>query len=615
MKYILLTLLSLVFTNPSIAQFTNSQKQYFASENILSNPGIESGKVDWTLTAGTYAKESTIKVAGAYSAKLTLSSQTLAFYQDSTSYASQFAGTVQGLAYARVKTTVSGIFVCARQAGATVLTNCAPVDNSGTWGLYKVPFVLGATSNGIAIVSGTVSSGLVTVGNVTGDVYVDDTSVSVGNITDTGAPSMESMTAAVAFGSMLDVTAELRFPTTSPFTVSGDSSLITYTDDSGNTRTKFVAAKPVYITAFMSGSITTTNSFVQIRVNGTAVGTGSHIRTAGDNSTATWTGKLNTGDYLTYDAGTAINSGTIYAAITATAVAASNTYTAPINSRSTYRVDTSNGYGSGSTMIPRFTNVRSNTLTGATCTDSSTLGLTCTVTEPAMYSIQHCNAYSAGAGWLGISLNSASLTTAVQSLTQAELLAMEYSKGGTETQCPTWTGMLATGDVVRPHMNSATISSALSSWTMSKIGGNTIYGNFKDVIIAPNTGVLKTCYYAFGGASATLASPTECTTGTCVEVYDSCNAGSAPTWASTSVYNNLTFANGTWANTTPVHCSCGAYDTVAASIRECDLYFDTSDQSWASTSSGGMVLNLYAKTGPAVENTTYINVKCEGVAP
>lgn len=183
------TLSSILEVENYLATKTSSSKTLLetGNANILANPNFEHStfSTSWTLTAGSSAVETTIVVSGKKSYKATLSAQTLALYQDSTLYASQFAGTVQGVAMVRVRSTVSGIFVCPRQAGATVLTNCVQVDTTGTWGLYKVPFVLGATSNGVAIVSGTISSGLVTVGNVTGDVFIDDAFVGAADLIDT----------------------------------------------------------------------------------------------------------------------------------------------------------------------------------------------------------------------------------------------------------------------------------------------------------------------------------------------------------------------------------------------------------------------------------------------
>lgn len=135
--------------------------------NILANPGFEHSTVTtgWTNSAGSAAAESTVVIDGKKSLKVTLSAQALALTQDSTLYAAQFADGVQGLAMVRVKTSVSGIKVCSRQAGATSSSLCVDVQANSKWGLYKVPFILGATSNGISIHSNAVA--------VTGDVYVD----------------------------------------------------------------------------------------------------------------------------------------------------------------------------------------------------------------------------------------------------------------------------------------------------------------------------------------------------------------------------------------------------------------------------------------------------------
>lgn len=142
-----------------------------AGENLLTNASFEDGVASpWTLTAGTIAQESTQVIHLEKSAKVTLSSQSLDFYQSSTLKASQFSGSeVQGLAYARIKTTVSGVKLCPRRAGAVVTSLCVDIPASGKWEYREIPFILGATSNGISINSNSVS--------VTGDIYIDDTFV------------------------------------------------------------------------------------------------------------------------------------------------------------------------------------------------------------------------------------------------------------------------------------------------------------------------------------------------------------------------------------------------------------------------------------------------------
>lgn len=147
---------------------TNKHKIETGNKNILVNPSFEHStfSTGWTNSAGTFAEDLVVEVDGLKAAKVTLSSQALDLRQDSTLYQAQFADGIQGLAMVRVKTSVAGLRVCSRQAGAVNPALCVSVQPTGKWGLYKVPFILGGTSNGISINSNSVA--------VTGDVYVDD---------------------------------------------------------------------------------------------------------------------------------------------------------------------------------------------------------------------------------------------------------------------------------------------------------------------------------------------------------------------------------------------------------------------------------------------------------
>lgn len=164
-----ITLEEIQVSNNQLTQTdTNKHLVETGNTNILANPSFEHStfSTGWTNALGTFAVESTVVVHGKKSAKVTLSSQALDLSQDSTLYQAQFADGVQGLASVRVKTTVSGLRVCSRQNGVVSSNLCVNVQANGKWGLYKVPFILGGTSNGIEIDSNSVA--------VTGDVYVDD---------------------------------------------------------------------------------------------------------------------------------------------------------------------------------------------------------------------------------------------------------------------------------------------------------------------------------------------------------------------------------------------------------------------------------------------------------
>jgi hypothetical protein len=146
---------------------TNKHRVEIGNSNILVNPSFEHStfSTGWTNSAGTFTEETVLEIDGLKAAKLVLSSQTMSLTQSSTLYASQFAdGGTQGLAMVRVKSDVA-LKVCAIQAGVVSTSLCVDVPAHNKWGLYKVPFILGATSNGISIAS---------VGNVTGTVYVDE---------------------------------------------------------------------------------------------------------------------------------------------------------------------------------------------------------------------------------------------------------------------------------------------------------------------------------------------------------------------------------------------------------------------------------------------------------
>jgi len=137
-----------------------------------------------------------------------------------------------------------------------------------------------------------------------------------------------------------------------------------------------------------------------------------------------------------------------------------------------------------------------------------------------------------------------------------------------------------------------------------------------EMMYVPNVTRPKTCYYAFGGAGATLASPTVCSTGTCVEVTDKCSAISPPTFGSTGVYNNLTIANGTFKASTELNCTCNAYDTIAgAQYRDCRFTSDTGDQTWSTNANGGAVLNLTTSLINGSLGNTYVILTCTADAP
>lgn len=117
-------------------------------------------------------------------------------------------------------------------------------------------------------------------------------------------------------------------------------------------------------------------------------------------------------------------------------------------------LDTGNGHGSTNTHIRRFTN-SSVVGAGISYADSATLGASLTITENGVYSM-HWTDGDGSAGQLGFSINAsgADLTTSINSITAANRIISVQSPANIDTMCSA-TVRLVSGDVIRPHDNSA----------------------------------------------------------------------------------------------------------------------------------------------------------------
>jgi hypothetical protein len=160
---------------------------------------------------------------------------------------------------------------------------------------------------------------------------------------------------------------------------------------------------------------------------------------------------------------------------------------------------------------------------------------------------------------------------------------------------------------VAPGSSGNILRSNGTTWTSDSSGAN--------LMLAPGVTSPKACYYAFGGATSTLTAPTKCTTGTCVEVVDSCGTASPPTYSATAAYRAITWANGTFSNSSYIHCTCEAFDTVTATPKKCVPYYATGETTWVTNASGGMVMSVFTSTPTGTSSDSYVTIKCEGRAP
>lgn len=550
------------------------------NKNILSNGGFEHSTVltSWTLTSGSSVAETTTKIDGEKSLKVTLSAQALVLYQESTRHASQFADGVQGIASVRVKTAVSGLKVCARQAGA-LTTICADVSSDGKWGLYKVPYIFGATSNGISINSNSVA--------VTGDVYVDDAYVG----TDAGIADVSVITPWQSYSATTT-----GFGTTTPASPTlywrqvGSSIEVVGSWTNGTVAASLASISLPNGYTLDSSKLTRANTTAQEgNIVGNYAGNGSSsIRGSIVTATATSTSLVYFGN-LTATSSILVPQNGSGIGFTGGVLAIG--FTVPISQLSgSTQVFASQCGASCENVLSSKISAAAGTVTdenvdfiNGNCTNASPS--VCTFNTGIFSVAPNCivtAVASAGNDWVAKVVSTSSTTVSVQTNTDASFTTNPFNlicqKQGADYQ-----------------------------------SSRTIVGSFKEVITAPGITKPKTCYAAYGGAAATLAAPVNCTTGTCIEVFDSCGAFLAPAFSTTGQYTNFTVANGTFANSSYVDCTCSAFDTTTGNARLCTTYWETGDQNWSSNSSGGFVGNVLTWLTSAAN--THFKIQCTGQAP
>jgi hypothetical protein len=132
------------------------------------------------------------------------------------------------------------------------------------------------------------------------------------------------------------------------------------------------------------------------------------------------------------------------------------------------RLHTANGYGSTNTVIRRFTTTVLNQGTDITYADSATLGATFTINTNGVYAVSYSEVFNA-TGYAGLSLNTTTPTTNIQSIAAAEILSLSYGTGGAgSTPNAPWTGYLAAGAVIRAHTQ-GTASGGVCQFTIVRV--------------------------------------------------------------------------------------------------------------------------------------------------
>jgi len=492
----------------------------------------------------------------------------------------------------RVKSSVAGVRVCPRQATAITSSLCVNVQSDNKWGLYKVPFVLGGTNNGISINSNSTT--------LSGTVYIDDAFVGAQDV-----QSSES-SATVAGEAYFGETGSCSWARTSASF--GDFSP--------------TAACPGPTVSFQKIGLwqTTDTNLPEFTINTLPPGQyllELHVDASGSSSTQHCI-RLSDGVNNTRPSCQNLSAA-------ARTLVVSGVFEYQNEGNRTFKVQAKSGTGdvsirnSASDSSPRLlikklsTNDIYSSSCGADCVDT----FSAKVSSTGVVSGENIDWINGNCVVSGTSTFTCTHNT---SIFTAEPNCQITTRGvsGASTQVTKGSGSSSSQTTYVTTTGNDTLQAQATEISCSKTGADfklskTIVGSFNEVVTAPGIAKPKTCHYAFGGAGATLASPTVCSTGTCVEVYDSCNTATPPARIATGVYNPVTFASGTFKPNSPVFCTCRSWEQSAAATRDCNNRFQTAgDTSWSSNSNGGYVSTAYSLTVTATAVDTFIQLVCTG---
>jgi hypothetical protein len=130
---------------------------------------------------------------------------------------------------------------------------------------------------------------------------------------------------------------------------------------------------------------------------------------------------------------------------------------------------TGNGHGAVNTKIRRFTTAVTNTGTAITYADSANSGASFTINETGLYAIYYGDSRTSAGVLYGVSLNSAELTTAIETITAANRLALGYSSTINSPQPLCRVVRLVATDVIRPHTDGAADTTTHAMFAIRKV--------------------------------------------------------------------------------------------------------------------------------------------------
>lgn len=568
------------------------------NRNLLANPGFEHQNfaTSWTTTgSATISTEASAPLNGNKSLKAVMAANAVQIYQDSTLYAGVLAGT-QGVIRFSASNTAPGATCYQRAAGVklTGANNKVTLTTDGLKRSYEIPIVLSATSNGVECDTGTTAGTL-----ILDDFEISDSlslpEVSQAQLLGTVSFASDCAWTSTQTGSFANIAADASCTITTTGSVSAPTTGIPAFRVNPMPIGNYVIIQESG-RLFLQGGSSDQTSFMRLS-NGTS--STATIQWGSQDSGATTTLPYHGNFTYTLSNTSATDQTWQIQQYLSNATSALWNLDNETKFSIYYYPPASKIYSQRCTGFFDCENTfaaQLNTAGGVIDSSTSPAWLSCSATATTLT----CT-YSTA---LSNVLTEPMTCTGTKSGSSGGSAILIVQAGSTTGFSATSTNMTSNGTGIVCHKNFPDFKEK-----------SQITGTFREVMTVPGVSKPKTCYYYFGGASATLAAPTECTTGTCVEVYDSCGTGAPPSFTSTGFYSNLTFASGTFATSSPVMCNCTAYDATATTTKDCVPIFETGDQTWSSTSSGGFVTNLITANPAGTVADGYVQVRCEGSAP
>ena len=132
-------------------------------------------------------------------------------------------------------------------------------------------------------------------------------------------------------------------------------------------------------------------------------------------------------------------------------------------------VNTPNGRGSTNTCVQNFSTSQVSQGSDITWTASATLGSIFTINTTGVYACDLTCAHPNANGHVGLSVNSAQLTTNIESITAANRLTMGQAYAATAQVSCSRTSYFTAGDVVRVHTDTAAMGTTFATFSITRI--------------------------------------------------------------------------------------------------------------------------------------------------